>query len=174
MHHVFVYGTLKRGFRLHDYMQGAVYLGPGKLKNYRMHRISWYPAIVEFPGEEVFGELFRCPESLLPVLDEVEDRGTMYERVIREIELLDEEHGAVKRRKLHGHSQIFRSSQHLQSVERFEQSPENETLEAAGHSDILAENAEKAGNREGTITAFVYVYLLPLSNEPVIEGGNFH
>lgn len=53
-----------------------------------MHRISWYPAIVPAPGCSVFGELFDVTEETLKVLDDVEDRGILYERHIERIQLL--------------------------------------------------------------------------------------
>lgn len=148
MHHVFVYGTLKRGFRLHGYMEGAEFLAPARLKDYRMHRVSWYPAIVESPGEEVFGELFRIPESLLPVLDEVEDRGTMYERVVKEIEILEERDFSGDGPAFAGSSFAFGDEKGRDERERLQTGPR-------------------------TMSAFVYVYLLPLREEPVVEGGLF-
>tara|TARA_Y100001937_G_scaffold61180_1_gene83639 strand:- start:14928 stop:15296 length:369 start_codon:yes stop_codon:yes gene_type:complete len=77
---VFVYGTLKRGYRLHQYMEGARFLGEARLNGYRMHRVSWYPAIRPDADYSVYGELFEINEDILAILDEVEDRGTEYER----------------------------------------------------------------------------------------------
>lgn len=90
---VFVYGTLKRGGRLHGYMRGFDFVGestvPGKLLN-----CGWYPGLVEGDdGEVVHGELFRVRagedvEVLLRRLDTVEGFGgygnarNLYERRI--------------------------------------------------------------------------------------------
>ncbi|MEQ8353262.1 MAG: gamma-glutamylcyclotransferase family protein [Leptospiraceae bacterium] len=88
MHTVFVYGTLKRGFRLHHYMKGCDFLGEGFLDGYRLHRITWYPAIRPAPESRVFGELFQVAEKHLDILDEVEDRGILYERYTETVHLL--------------------------------------------------------------------------------------
>lgn len=87
---VFVYGTLKRGYRLHQYMEGARFLGEARLQGYRMHRVSWYPAIRPDAGYTVYGELFEIDDAILAILDEVEDRGTEYERELCSVEPLFE------------------------------------------------------------------------------------
>ena len=92
MHTVFVYGTLKRGFRLHDHMEGARFLAAGVLHGHRMHKITWYPAICADPEYRVYGELFEVDDAILEVLDEVEDRGILYERHLKTVDVLSLNH----------------------------------------------------------------------------------
>lgn len=73
----FVYGTLKRGGRLHENMSGFEFAGeatvPGRLVN-----CGWYPGLVEGDaGEVVHGELYRAKDSrdtedLVTRLDRIE------------------------------------------------------------------------------------------------------
>jgi gamma-glutamylcyclotransferase (GGCT)/AIG2-like uncharacterized protein YtfP len=80
---LFVYGTLKRGFRLHHHMRSAQFVaaartGPG----FSLYQLDWYPAMVADPdGAGVSGELFEVPEALLAVLDEVECVPELYLRL---------------------------------------------------------------------------------------------
>jgi gamma-glutamylcyclotransferase (GGCT)/AIG2-like uncharacterized protein YtfP len=80
---LFVYGSLKRGGRHHDELEGATFLGlavtaPG----YRLEPLGEYLALVRAePGEAaeaVSGELFEVPLSKLPDLDAFE--GDAYAR----------------------------------------------------------------------------------------------
>ena len=77
----FVYGTLKRGERLHDHLKGAKYLGRGKLRNFGLYKVSWYPGIVPEKGAKVEGELYLIDETTLKLLDQLEDEGREYRRV---------------------------------------------------------------------------------------------
>ena len=84
--HVFVYGTLMRGFdhpmaRLLS--RNADFLGEarcqGRLYRMKHHRIKYYPGLVlsDDPADVVFGELFRLrePGQLLRELDAYEGCG---------------------------------------------------------------------------------------------------
>jgi len=76
-HRVFVYGTLKRGFPNHHYMDGAAYLGDART-------VDAYPLVVggrwftpylipeRGSGHRVKGELWEVPQNLMPALDELE------------------------------------------------------------------------------------------------------
>ena len=80
---LFVYGTLKRGFRLHHHMVGARFVakartGPG----FSLYRLDWYPAMVADPsGAGVSGELFEASDALIAMLDEVECVPDLYHRL---------------------------------------------------------------------------------------------
>jgi gamma-glutamylcyclotransferase (GGCT)/AIG2-like uncharacterized protein YtfP len=80
---LFVYGTLKRGFPLHHHLAEARFVaaartGPG----FTLYQLDWYPAMVADPeGAGVSGELFEVPDSLFPVLDEVEGAPHRYHRL---------------------------------------------------------------------------------------------
>jgi len=61
---VFVYGTLRRGGSNHFRMDGAEFIGSGKIAG-RIHKIDWYPALVCGGQTTVKGELYRvCGEHL--------------------------------------------------------------------------------------------------------------
>lgn len=86
---LFVYGTLKRGHRLHSHLKGQSYLGEGQtLPEFRLLNCGWYPALVESEdGRSICGEVWQVDNETLKRLDEVEDVGSgLYER--REISLL--------------------------------------------------------------------------------------
>ncbi len=77
---VFVYGTLKKGFRLHKYLKNAKFLGEGFIQGYDMYLVSWYPAVVKGKGI-VYGEIYEVDEETLKILDKVEDEGVLYKRI---------------------------------------------------------------------------------------------
>jgi gamma-glutamylaminecyclotransferase len=85
---LFVYGTLKRGFRNHRLLAPADYIGPAKTeRRFRLLDCGEYPALVEVPAKsleieplEIQGEIFRIGPELLPALDELEDEGKLYRR----------------------------------------------------------------------------------------------
>lgn len=85
---LFVYGTLKRGFRLHHYLKEAPFLGAAvTAPGYALYRLDWYPALVEEPGAgSITGEVYEVCNALLEALDEVEGVPYLYRRA--EIELL--------------------------------------------------------------------------------------
>lgn len=74
--YLFVYGSLKRGFRLHDALIGEEYLGEFRtLSNYRLFDCGHYPALVPDSlgnGVAVRGELYRVASSTWPLLDDIE------------------------------------------------------------------------------------------------------
>jgi gamma-glutamylcyclotransferase (GGCT)/AIG2-like uncharacterized protein YtfP len=71
---LFVYGSLKRGGRHHEELQGARFLAEAETApGHAVIQLGDYPALIEAPGPGVVtGELFEVPESLLPALDEFE------------------------------------------------------------------------------------------------------
>ena len=73
-HNVFVYGTLKKGGKLHHYMKEAEFTGEASLKGYALWKVSWYPAIVKVdnPSSIVYGEVYSVSSKQLLVLDGVE------------------------------------------------------------------------------------------------------
>jgi gamma-glutamylcyclotransferase (GGCT)/AIG2-like uncharacterized protein YtfP len=79
--HLFVYGSLKRGGRHHDELEGATFLGPAETApGYRLEPLGEYLALVEAEPAEaaeqgsgcVPGELFEVPLAKLPALDAFE------------------------------------------------------------------------------------------------------
>lgn len=82
---VFVYGSLKRGFRNHAELAGATFEGPARTAAaYRLVVMGEYPALA--PGDRsIEGELYGVTPALLEHLDEFE--GEEYAR--RALELAD-------------------------------------------------------------------------------------
>jgi gamma-glutamylcyclotransferase (GGCT)/AIG2-like uncharacterized protein YtfP len=78
--HLFVYGSLKRGGRHHDELEGATFLGLAETApGYRLEPLGEYLALVPDGGGGVVpGELFEVPLTKLPDLDAFE--GEAYER----------------------------------------------------------------------------------------------
>ena len=77
---VFVYGTLRKGWGLHRFIEmfDGVYLGTEKLVGYRMHSLGAFPAInkVDDWDSYVVGEIYSFEEKdiaqVLRVLDRIE------------------------------------------------------------------------------------------------------
>jgi gamma-glutamylaminecyclotransferase len=93
---LFVYGTLKKGFRNHRLLEGAKYLCDGFLSGYGMHSMGAYPAIrpsSDAPG--VHGELYEITDDMLPSLDRLEGVPHLYTREVESIECPDKDYGAV-------------------------------------------------------------------------------
>ena len=71
---VFVYGSLKSGFALHDMLQGQLYLSNALTEPlYRMFNLGSYPGLVEWPeGLAIRGEVYEVDIECLSRLDEAE------------------------------------------------------------------------------------------------------
>jgi gamma-glutamylcyclotransferase (GGCT)/AIG2-like uncharacterized protein YtfP len=87
--HLFVYGTLRRGARMHALLAGAARpLGPATFRG-RLYHLGGYPGAVASPdsGDVVRGELYaldgRDADRLLARLDRYE--GPDFERVRAEV-----------------------------------------------------------------------------------------
>jgi gamma-glutamylcyclotransferase (GGCT)/AIG2-like uncharacterized protein YtfP len=75
---VFVYGTLRRGYALHEHLDEGTsrFLGRGRIRG-ELYDLGEYPGAIpgEAPGQEITGELYQLddPERQLPDLDELEE-----------------------------------------------------------------------------------------------------
>ncbi|MEP3479364.1 MAG: gamma-glutamylcyclotransferase family protein [Fuerstiella sp.] len=74
---VFVYGSLKRGFPLHQHLAGANFIDDAKTASmYFLVNCGEYPglrhATNQQPGVSIVGEIFQVDAKTLVLLDEVE------------------------------------------------------------------------------------------------------
>ena len=68
---LFVYGTLRRGLRLHHHLQGAVYLGEARIAG-SLYDIGTYPGLLVNPSPGwVSGDLFKVDAEMIQCLDAV-------------------------------------------------------------------------------------------------------
>ena len=71
---VFVYGSLKRGYALHELIESQEFVGNGvTLPLYRLFDLGSYPGLVEWPeGLAVSGEVYQASDACLRRLDAAE------------------------------------------------------------------------------------------------------
>ena len=73
MPHVFVYGTLKKGFRNHFYLKGQKLLGrTTTVPGYILVDLGPFPGLIEQEDGKVFGEVWEIDEGCLFDLDILE------------------------------------------------------------------------------------------------------
>ena len=82
---VFVYGSLKRGKKLHSLLENAKFLGEAITCNkYPMilSKSKWYPYLIEKKdvGYKIKGEVYEISPALLKRLDKVEENPFYYYR----------------------------------------------------------------------------------------------
>ncbi len=81
MQRMFVYGSLKRGFRHHDQMVGARFLGEARTAaRYTLVLAGEYPALVDGGTTAVAGEVFAVDDRHLTALDAFEEVPELYVR----------------------------------------------------------------------------------------------
>ncbi|WP_457559846.1 gamma-glutamylcyclotransferase family protein [Caminibacter sp.] len=82
---IFVYGSLKKGKKLHNYLKNSLFLGNAKtLKKYPLilSRSKWYPYLIEKEGigYQIKGEVYKIDFKTLKILDRVEEAPYYYYR----------------------------------------------------------------------------------------------
>ncbi|RWS44804.1 gamma-glutamylcyclotransferase [Bacillus mycoides] len=97
MHHVFVYGTLRKGQTNAHYMQGATCIAEeawvyGKLFDTN----EGYPAMICLSEEKVYGEVYEVDDEVLQKLDELEEytgnaENDLYDRITQTVYFADKE-----------------------------------------------------------------------------------
>lgn len=96
MHRVFVYGTLKRGYRNHRFLKAATFVGEAHtLTSYRMLD-GRFPVLRDAgPGcMQISGEVYDVDEETLSALDDLEGIASgMYDRVEIGVILKDQPNG---------------------------------------------------------------------------------
>lgn len=90
MQKVFVYGTLKRGGRLHEHLDGT-FLGPAVAPGWVLHKLDWYPCVTRGAGT-VHGELYAVRS--LETLDQIEGYPDLFNRTRARVLLGEVEHEA--------------------------------------------------------------------------------
>ncbi len=82
MHKIFVYGTLREGFRNHRLIRGAKFLGAyHTLKKYRMESYGTFPILHEdVPYAHIAGEVYEIDDDMLDRVDFLESEGYFYKR----------------------------------------------------------------------------------------------
>ena len=82
---MFVYGTLKKGFRNHHYLQNADYLCNATLHNYELFSLVRYPGIAAKDGAMTEGEVYEVDEAIKACVDELEEEGSLYKCVWEDV-----------------------------------------------------------------------------------------
>lgn len=80
--HIFVYGTLVKGYSNHFLMEKCTFVGPAVTKkSYGLH-VKEYPFVTaKVPVSQIHGELYTVPDlETLDELDLLEDHPVVYER----------------------------------------------------------------------------------------------
>jgi gamma-glutamylcyclotransferase (GGCT)/AIG2-like uncharacterized protein YtfP len=78
---VLVYGSLKRGFVNHHWLEGASFLGEGVMAGLALHDLGPFPmAVPSADGALLHGELYAVDARLLAGLDRLEGTPRLYER----------------------------------------------------------------------------------------------
>ena len=80
---IFVYGTLRRGFRNHALLRNARYLGPHTTgPEFTMLDLGAYPGVVSGGTTPIVGELYALTPRILNRLDVLEDYPSLYTRIL--------------------------------------------------------------------------------------------
>lgn len=88
--YVFVYGTLKRGFGNHRYLEDSEYIGEAKAENISLHAKSNspFPFAMVSTGQTAYGEVYKINEQTLKNLDRLEGTPCLYQRKTVTVHLL--------------------------------------------------------------------------------------
>tara|TARA_Y100000593_G_C4317736_1_gene341825 strand:+ start:1498 stop:1908 length:411 start_codon:yes stop_codon:yes gene_type:complete len=81
---VFVYGTLKKGYHNHDFLEGSELIGTAEsLSKFKMINLGGFPAVLynSDDGYKISGEIYKINDKILERLDFLEGEGTFYNRV---------------------------------------------------------------------------------------------
>ena len=84
MNNIFVYGTLKRGFRNSYFLSGQEFLGEAETSaDFRLFDGVHFPAMVEYPqnGVKVKGELWKVDDAHKRHIDRLEGVPAFYRRI---------------------------------------------------------------------------------------------
>jgi gamma-glutamylcyclotransferase (GGCT)/AIG2-like uncharacterized protein YtfP len=81
MINIFVYGSLKRGFRNHHFLETSRFIGTGTThRDFDLLDLGYFPAAIRPGAFAIRGELFGVDRHTLAVLDRLEGNGVFYQR----------------------------------------------------------------------------------------------
>lgn len=86
--YVFVYGTLKKRFSNHHFLEGAKFVKKAITKPlYKMYNCGYYPCIVDCPnGNVIHGEIYQIDNQILSRLDYLEGYPQLYDRKLIQLQ----------------------------------------------------------------------------------------
>jgi len=84
---VFVYGTLRKGFGNHRYLEKAEFLGTAKTKEKYTMRVSGIPYVSKEPTSYIVGEIYKVNEIELMNIDNLEGHPNWYKRELVKVVL---------------------------------------------------------------------------------------
>ena len=97
MHKVFVYGSLKKGFGNHRFLEDSKYLGEFVTvgSHYHMFSLGSFPGVVreitDVLSFDIHGELYEVDHDVFRSLDLLESNGSFYTR--QYVEVCNDEEG---------------------------------------------------------------------------------
>jgi gamma-glutamylcyclotransferase (GGCT)/AIG2-like uncharacterized protein YtfP len=87
-HRVFVYGTLKSGFRNHHLLEGCAFFGAATtVSTYRMIETGFPVIMPDLEGRPLAGEIYIVDDDVLARLDQLEREGSSYDRKLIDVNL---------------------------------------------------------------------------------------
>ncbi|MBE6138080.1 MAG: gamma-glutamylcyclotransferase [Erysipelotrichaceae bacterium] len=78
-HYVFAYGTLKHGYRNHNFLKDSTFICEALVEGFYMFDLGSYPGIYEGEGK-IYGELYEIDAATLAKMDYLEEEGSLYIR----------------------------------------------------------------------------------------------
>lgn len=95
--YLFTYGTLLKGNPNAYYLNTSKYVGDGKLPHIKLYDFvdvvnmcSNYPVAFFSPSDsDLIGEVYECPDKILPFLEQLEGTPTLYTRETRKVKMSD-------------------------------------------------------------------------------------
>ena len=94
MEAVFVYGTLKHGYRNHCIVEYSEYFADANtVDSYNFFTLGWFPAVAKTGNKDldlykIDGEIYKVDSRVMKDLDHLESNGQLYQRRIRDFEVL--------------------------------------------------------------------------------------
>ncbi len=91
MFKVFVYGTLKKGFCNHHFLEKSRFLGKAEtLNKYALYLKDYYPFVTEYEKISIIkGEVYQINQQQLQQIDILEEVPDYYYRKLIKVKLID-------------------------------------------------------------------------------------